>query len=360
MSDFSIHPLFRFDGQTLDTAGLLEAGYSLIKEGDDWEREIGDFLLDWLSPKPYVTVQSSGSTGKPRSLRITKTAMAHSAAATVTFLGLKPGIRALLCLPARYIGGKMMMVRAMLHGFRLDLVAPSNRPLDNATGVYDFCAMVPSQFLGSLENIDRVSTVILGGAPVNQQLEEAAGILNCRVFETFGMTETVSHIALRSLNPPEPYFRVLPGIAIGTDSRGCLSVSAPGLAAGEVQTNDLVRLYPPDRFEWLGRQDHVINSGGIKLIPEEIEKKLQPLISSPYFVCGLPDEQFGQRLVLVIQEELPQPDLLERIRTLDTLSPYQVPKEILYSPEFVTTPNGKVQRGHTLARMGYVGNSGNL
>lgn len=349
----TIHPAFRLNGACLGREDLIEVGYSLVKEGEPHERELGDFLLDWLSEQPAIRVKTSGSTGVPADLVLRKEHMSNSALATGNLFQLLPGDSAVLCLPVRFIAGKMMLVRAMVLGLSLDTPPPSSEPLQGLEGPYDFCAMVPQQFLNSLAQLPRVKTLIVGGAPLGEQGIKAARLLPTRVFETFGMTETCSHIAVRRVNPLQPAFHTLPGVTVKEDSRGCLVIHAPEITSAPVVTNDLVRCLSETQFEWLGRLDHVINSGGIKLQPEQIEKKLLKATDHRFFVIGMPDTVLGQKLVMIVEGH-PEPEaLMQHIRSLPSLSAYEVPKEVLNAPAFEQTQSGKVNRRATLEKMGY-------
>jgi O-succinylbenzoic acid--CoA ligase len=348
-----LHQAFRLNGKAYAYEDLRELGYNLVKEGASHEKDIGDFLLDWLSDSLTVQVYTSGSTGTPGLHLIKKQQMIQSALATAAFFGLQPGNTALLCLPAKYIGGKMMLVRAMVLGLSLDYVKPSATPLKKKAASYDFCAMVPKQFLGSLEDITKVKRLIIGGAPLGKKGVEAAQPLGTEVFETFGMTETISHFAMRRINPPEPVFRTLTGIKVGLDERGCLIVYAPALAATPLHTNDMARLVSDTAFEWLGRYDNIINSGGIKLVPEQIEFKLQDVINTRFFVAGLPDDILGEQLVLVVEGVPDTAVLLPVLRNLKALTAYEIPKKVVSAPVFETTGSGKINRTATLLKMGY-------
>ncbi len=348
-----LHPSFRLNGHAYTAEQLKDLAYELVKEGAGYEREIGDFLTDWLSASPTVQANTSGSTGPPGLHLIAKQQMIRSALATLGFFNLKPGNSVLLCLPVKYIGGKMVLVRAMVGGLSLDYVKPTATPLKKKEKVYDFCSMVPKQFLESLEHLSKLRRVIIGGAPLGQKGVEAARHLVTEVFETFGMTETISHIALRKINPPEPCFRTLPGITVGLDTRDCLIINAPGLADSPIHTNDMASIISETEFKWLGRYDNIVNSGGIKLNPEQIEQKLQDVINSPFFVTGLPDDVLGEELVLVVEGDSDNAGLLGRIRDMKSLTPYEIPKKVITARDFVTTGSGKVNRTATLLKMGY-------
>jgi O-succinylbenzoic acid--CoA ligase len=346
-----IHPKFTLDGIAAGEEGLKEIAYSYVKEGEPFEKDLGDFLLDWLSASPEITVFTSGSTGSPKPYRLLKQHMLNSALATGGYFELKPGDRALLCLSAKYIAGKMMAVRAIALGLSLDIVPPSADPLAGVSGQYEFCAMVPQQFLASLNRIEQIRKLIVGGAPLGSRGIAAAQEVPTAVYETFGMTETISHIALRRVNPPEMAFHTLPRVKVGQDDRGCLVVHAPDITTGAVVTNDLVKLLSPTSFEWLGRYDSMINSGGIKLSPEQIEAKIQEVLHCPYFLCGLPDASLGQRLVLVLESDKVPEKLNAELRSLKTLTTFEMPREIISIPRFATTGSGKTDRDETLRKL---------
>lgn len=350
-----IHPGFRFNGYAYSREGLRGIGYDLIKEGDSHEMSLGDFILDWLSDRPYLTVQTSGSTGTPKEITLAKERMVASALATGEYLDLQPGELAFHCLPANFIAGKMMFIRALVLGLELYYTAPSNSPLKGGrTRKYSFSAMVPSQVMNSLEELDRVGTLIIGGASVSRELQKALSAKRIQAFESFGMTETISHIALRRLNPsngdPGP-FQTLPGITVGTDERGCLTITAPALLDNSITTNDLVELHSDTEFTWLGRADHVINSGGVKVIPEQVEAALADYLEQPLMVAGLPHPELGEEVVLFIEGE-GNGLSIEDLRAKGVgLGKYQWPKRIIQLPHFNYTENGKLDRRSTLKKI---------
>ena len=347
---------FTLNGVKVRYQDLSEVAYSLVKEGDPYEQEIGDFLLDWVSEREEVRMQTSGSTGAPRTIHMPKNAMVHSALATGEYLGLDEGTKALLCLPARSIAGKMMLVRALVLGWKLELKPPDSNPLEGLLEPVDFAAMVPMQLEASLDKLDRISTILVGGAPLSKGLLARIPEDGASIYESYGMTETASHIALRKLcrvpagKAPEtvlPPFRALPWVEIGTDKRGCLSIRTSYLPENPLVTNDLVSLESNETFRWLGRIDHVVNSGGVKLIPEQLESKLSTLISQPFFLAGMPDETLGEKLVLLV-EGPGEESLLEKIREAKVVDRYEVPREVHFLKKFVHTPTGKIDRPQTL------------
>ena len=303
-----IHEKFKLNGYGYSNEELKEVAYSLIKEGEDFEKDIGDFLLDWLSPDLQLTVRTSGSTGIPLGIALKKQHMVNSAKVTGEYFQLEAGDRVLLCLSPQYIAGKMMLVRAMVLGLELDFVAPTSRPLDGVNKSYKFCAMVPLQLESSINKLNQIQTVIVGGASVSSQLIKLIANSNTKIFETYGMTETITHVAVRPLNQYDTKskfgaFKILPDITISQDDRKCLVINAPNITDDPVITNDIVELISEKEFLWQGRFDNVINSGGIKLIPEQIEQKLSSLIPSRFFVSALPDLKLGQKLVLVVESQ---------------------------------------------------------
>jgi O-succinylbenzoic acid--CoA ligase len=352
IGDFSVHPSFKIKGSWATTKELREISHDLIKEGEGHEVAIGTFLLDWLDDRSTVEVRTSGSTGTPKPILLKKECMANSARATGRYFGLRAGDRALLCLPADYIAGKMMLVRAMVLGLELDYVAPSSRPLFGLSRKYHFAAMVPLQLENSLLELPSIETLIVGGAPIPKALVQKVQGLSTKIFETYGMTETITHIAVKGVNAhPEhtiTHFVVLPGVDISKDPRECLIVDAPGITEGPVVTNDLVNLICQTEFEWLGRLDNVINSGGIKISPEILEGKMAPMISNRFFVTGLPDPVLGQKLVLIIEGKLSTGSVLAQLDKVRTLQKFEIPKEVYPIPKFVETANGKVDRPATL------------
>ncbi len=347
-----VHPRFKINGISCNAAELREIGYCLIKEGEAFEIPFGDFLLDWLNDKPTISVKTSGSTGKPKTVILQKDHMINSALATAEFFNLEEGDTVLHCLPASYIAGKMMLVRAIVLGLRLDYVEPTSTPLVGVTKSYKFGAMVPLQLENSLDKIEQINTLIVGGAPISEQLKDKIQLLSNEIYETYGMTETVSHIAIRKLsqnkNNKEHDFEVLPNIAIRSDDRGCLVIDAPMLSEETIVTNDLVQISNEKEFKWLGRYDNIINSGGVKLIPEEIESKLASFISSRFFVKGMPDDALGEKLVLFVEGNGIDKSILEDLKSSGTLENFEIPKELVNIPKFAETGNGKLDRKKTL------------
>lgn len=347
-----IHNRFLLNGFYYDFTELKEVAYSFIKEGDTFEQYMGDFLMDWLDQSDTIYLETSGTTALPKRMQYNKQALVNSAIATGNFFKVTIGDKALHCLPANFIAGKMMLIRAMILGFSLDLVSPSKNPFHKNKKVYDFVAMTPMQAFNSLPNLNQVKTLIIGGAYVSVALQNELIKRKINAFETFGMTETLSHIAVRSMQDPPSEFTCLSHVSISQDERKCLVVNSPELNVNNLVTNDEVEILDQNRFILIGRVDHVINSGGIKLHPEQIERKLSEILSLHYFIASLPDAVFGQKVVLVLveNEALDIHNLMNQIKESNSLNPYEIPKGIVFYADFVRTYSGKIKREKTLSQ----------
>lgn len=342
----NIHNRFKINGFHLDRDSLFQLAYSLIKEGEDFEKEAGLFLLDWFDDKDFVDTQTSGTTGEPKKIKIDKQAMVNSALATGDFFGLEPGNTALHCLPSRFIAGKLMLVRSIILGLEMDLVSPKGNPLANTQKKYDFAAMVPLQVEHAMEDIEQIDKLIIGGAKVSKNLIEQLKHKSTHSFETYGMTETITHIAAKKISEEE--FTVLPDVLISKDIEGCLVIEAPRVSAEKIFTNDLIEITGENTFKWIGRKDNIINSGGIKIVPELVEKKLDGKLPFRYFITSTADEHLGQKVVLVVENDTNTIDT----KVFEGLDTYEKPKEIWNVPQFSETENGKINRKVTLEKNG--------
>ena len=338
----NVHNHFRINGYHLNATDLCRVAYDYIKEGDSNEQAIGEFLLDWFDNKDYIEMRTSGTTGLPKTVKLEKQAMIQSALATGDFFELEPRNKALLCLPVKFVAGKMMLVRSLILGLDLDVVTPSTEPLALNETKYDFVAMVPLQVQNSIEELVNVKKLIIGGAKLDSALEAKLLPLKTEIYETYGMTETITHIAAKKLG--ESVFTVLPNVKIAQDDRGCLVITVPSISDEPIVTNDLVEIIRENQFIFLGRIDNVINSGGVKLIPEQIEAKLIEKLDSRFFVTGIPDVTLGEKLILVIEGE--KQDFAADF--FDVLDKYEKPKEIVFVPKFKENENGKLLRKPSL------------
>jgi O-succinylbenzoic acid--CoA ligase len=331
---------------------------SLFPE-NEFEEKVISFLQDWFSDFETVSVQTSGSTGIPKVFEIEKKRMLNSAKMTCDFLGLKEGDTALLCLPVQYISGKMMLVRAIERKLKVIISVPSSAP--EISQNIDFCAMTPLQVQNSLYKIHFIKNLIIGGAAVSEKLKnEISTTLQfsnspTRIYETYGMSETLSHIALKQILPiQEEYFTILNDVEISVDERNCLKIFAPKLNPEILQTNDIVELMHFDsaqgdkkQFKFLGRFDNVINSGGVKIFAEELESLVKKHIDRDLVFLGKTDETLGEKLILVIEVKNEE-NLKSKIYNLEFPSKFHIPKEILFLEKFPRAENGKVLRKEIL------------
>lgn len=347
-----IHDDFRLDGRAFDSTE------ELIEYIDDAYPEGSDLIRSWLSEDGKIEVKTSGSTGSPKVIVLTREQMRQSAMATGEYFSLKPGSKALLCLPLKYIAGKMMLVRAMTLGWHLQGVKPTVTLEVPESGVFDFAAMVPLQLENNIEKLERIENLIVGGAPVHRKLQGEIDALSTRIFATYGMTETVTHIALRPLNlsagrtDDREIYTGLPGVSFEKDKRGCLVIRCRRISEKEIVTNDLVELVADNSFIWRGRIDTVINSGGLKLIPEEIERKFAESLDRRFFAAGITDRELGQKLVFVLEGEV-DGGLMDRLKrfqakTEPSILKHELPRELIFVPSFVETESRKIDRRKTL------------
>ncbi|MDP4240133.1 MAG: AMP-binding protein [Bacteroidota bacterium] len=334
----------------------LDKLYRETEPDDSWQNAIYHFLLNWFDDTAFIPAQTSGSTGKPKAISLSKTSMVNSARMTNRFFGLTAGSVCLFSLPATYIAGKMMLVRAMVGGFNLLTVEPSADPFKMLHTSIDFASITPYQLFHSAKSLQEkaVRKIIVGGGPVTKKLEKLSENITSELYETYGMTETCSHIALRRFNGVEKseYFTILEGVSIHLDDRECLTINAPHLLDTEIQTNDIVELNGTNSFRWLGRADSTINSGGIKIHPEQIEKKLEEIIPSSYFISSVPDELLGNKVILVIESEAftPMQEDTLKAQLAKVLTRYEAPKQVLYLSCFIRSESNKVLRKPTLQK----------
>lgn len=337
-----VHVAFKLNGFSFNRNDLCRLAYSFIKEGEPYEKSVGTFLLDWFDEKPHMEMVTSGTTGKPKTIVVDKQSMVNSAVATGDFFDLRAGSRALHCLPTKYVAGKMMFVRGFILGLDMDFVAPKANPLENNSEQYDFTAMVPLQAENAFSRLSQVKKMIIGGVGMSKKLENQLLTLPTQIYETYGMTETITHIAAKELG--EDAFTVLPDVTITYNNKSCLVIHAPRISSEIIHTNDLVELVNENQFRFLGRIDNVVNSGGIKLIPEIIEEKISVNFTQRFFVAGLPDEKLGEKLVLVI-EGAPFEVQQEVFAKLDK---YERPKDVFFVAKFEETGTGKIKRSEVM------------
>lgn len=331
----------------------------LVAEGADshpaamWDLYL--FLNEWFSDAPVITVHTSGSTGTPKELVVRKEQMMQSARLTCEFLNLQAGDTALLCMNLRYIGAMMVVVRSLVAGLNLTVRPASGHPLADMAGPLKFAAMVPLQVYNTLhtpaekEQLRQTEILIIGGGAVDEALAAEIKSLPIAVYSTYGMTETLSHIALRRLNGDSASDRYypFPSVGLSLSSESTLIIKAPLVCDDVLHTNDIARIYPDGSFIILGRKDNVINSGGIKIQAEEVEKRLRPLIPVPFVITSVPDRRLGQAVTLLLEGQWDMEELKNKIRA--TLPPYHRPKYIRMVESIPQTGNGKISRAGCLA-----------
>ncbi|WP_372746165.1 AMP-binding protein [Lutibacter sp.] len=373
------HKAFKLQGKSFSSK------VDLITFSEEISLEVFLFMKEWFDEKLFIEVKTSGSTGIPKVIQLQKKLMVNSALATGEFFNLQENTTALVCMPVNFIAGKMMLVRALVLGWHIDVVTPTSNPLKDIDKNYHFSAMVPLQLNNSLKNLHKIKKLIVGGGAVSFELLTKIQHIKTDVFATYGMTETITHIAIKKLNNFDSvisstvdksknnipscaendvkfryaelvsasHYKTLPNIKLATDARGCLIINAPKISEEIILTNDLVELFSETEFKWLGRFDSVINSGGIKLIPEQIEEKIAEIVSQRFFVTGIPDKLLGEKLILIVEDESSKSESLKvsifaKIQQLTKLNKYEIPKEIYVLDYFIETETKKINRQQTL------------
>ena len=308
------------------------------------------FLTDWFDASKHIVVPTSGSTGNPKLIKIKKEFMINSASATAKYFELQEeGVTALLCLSPKYIAGKMMLVRAMISGWELDIVEPCSNPLQSDKK-YDVTALVPMQVHHSFKDLSKVKLLLVGGGKVSKSLQEKLQKVTTKIFSTYGMTETITHIAVKKINHLDGitnYFEVFPDITIEKDDRDCLVINAPTISDEKVITNDVVKVIDSKHFCWIGRYDNIINSGGIKISPESIEEKLSDVIKQRFFIASEKDEVLGEKVILIIERKNNSKFKIQD-SIFSFLGKFQKPKNVYYVDKFLETKTKKVNRKATL------------
>lgn len=311
------------------------------------------FINEWLSGKGIFSQKTSGSTGKPKTISIARSQMIASAKRTASALNLDKNVSALLCINPEFIGGKMMLVRAMEFGWDLTLIPPSSNPEDYLTDSphFSFAALVPLQLQSMMatkkgrEQLNNIETIIVGGAPIDPQLENEIQSLSAQVFSTYGMTETVSHIALKAMNGTNKsdLFKVLDGILVDTDKRDCLRIKADVTLDEWIQTNDVVELKGSE-FKWLGRADFVINSGGIKIHLDQLESQIGQLLNTEVVLLKKKHDRLGETYMAVITNKNNQTIDQLKLTLESSLAKYHKPNEVYLVETVPRTASGKIDR----------------
>jgi O-succinylbenzoic acid--CoA ligase len=321
-----------------------------IDTSPERKTEVQNFIQDWYSSENVIHTKTSGSTGKAKTISLEKSKMIISAKKTLSFLGLKKGDTALLCLPMSTIAAKMMIVRAIVGELNILIGSIDSNPLQLINQRIDFLAMVPLQFQNSIENnttkLNAIKSIIVGGGPISSKLENMAISRNVKAFQTYGMTETISHVALREIgNKVDSLYHALDGITFNEKNEQ-LIIHYPEIGIENLQTTDSVKLNNSTSFEWIGRADYIINVGGIKLNPEEIEAVLSEYIAVPFIISSIKDDKLGEKVILLIEGN--DSVVLDEIALLEKLTKFAIPKSTYNIPIFSRTLSGKINRIETL------------
>jgi O-succinylbenzoic acid--CoA ligase len=344
---------YRFNHREYTHDELEQYCWQNLENARSWERHHLLFLLNWLSNAEVFKTFTSGSTGEPKQIELSRKNMTRSAQLTIDYFRLPKGTKALLALPSNYIGGKMMLVRALVGNWHLIWTEPTSNPLLKLNESFDFAAFTPMQVAAMLnecpERFMAIGKVIIGGGAISDALEMRLKQCTNNVYATYGMTETITHVAVRALTGEHAgsTFNALPGVRFSLNDNECLTISAQHLeGVGTVETKDRVKLYTPLSFQFLGRVDNVINSGGVKLFPEKIEEQIAHVVPYSFYISKKADDVLGEKVVLYLETaSLNDSEELQIISAMKLyLQPYEVPKEIIYEAQFEYTPNGKIIR----------------
>ncbi len=323
----------------------------IANESDSLVINVLEFFKEWIREEEWLYQQTSGSTGKPKTIPVSKKSMIESALATIHYFGLGKGLKALLCLSPDFIAGKMMIVRAMVSNMDLITKDVSANPIQNLDNYIGFAAMVPLQvnqiLKQSPDKFRFIKTLIIGGSAIDPVLEKALQTIDTQCFHTYGMTETLSHIALRPINGINKtnWFTPLENIHISLDQRDCLVIQVPYIQDNPLLTNDLAEIDQYGNFKMLGRIDHVIVSAGRKIQPEEVERKIMHLFNKPFIISSVKDETAGEKIVLFCEQKHEIKALYQLWKQLsELLEPHQIPRQIIHLEKIPLLESGKTDR----------------
>jgi O-succinylbenzoic acid--CoA ligase len=315
-----------------------------------WQEEIYCFLDEWFSGKETFEIKTSGTTGTPKTVEFLRNALISSAQITIDTFDLKPDDTLLMCLPTRFVAGKMMLVRAIAGEMRVLALEPKSNPINKLNETIDFAAFTPHQIQHIIqetpEKLNLIKKGIIGGSPVSDVLKKRLLSYSPAFYETYGMSETLTHLAIRPLTDQEELFTVLKDFNIDVDKEGCLVIDAAHLPNCPMVTSDLVEIVNRNKFRWLGRADDVINSAGVKFFPAVIEKKLGSIIDQNFIISKQRNDDLGEIVVLFIEgKELPD-DTLKVLKKafIEVLDKYELPKKIIFLDQFPSNINGKIIR----------------
>lgn len=337
---------FYYQDEVFSLQTLCSRLHDKLEQLADWELDLLQFLQDWQSDEDRIQVQTSGSTGQPKIISLRKTHMLLSARASVDYFSILESSTLALCLPVKFIAGKMMIIRTLVAKCKLIIQPPSSDPFSQFRQAINFIAVTPHQLNQSLKTgsvSPDFQKILIGGESIPTDLRQQIQSLPNQCYASFGMTETITHIAVQSLNhPAEQHYNCLPGILISLNAENCLQIDGPWLE-NPIETHDIVQIISPEQFTWMGRSDFVINSGGIKLHPEKIEGKIQHDLPFSFLVSSIPDPNFGEIPVLIIESKSKDiPISLDEINS--NLDRFEKLKGLFIVRSISKTENGKTDR----------------
>ncbi len=325
-----------------------EINIKFLTNNQELKRKVLAFIDEWYSEKNYISTQTSGSTGKPKTIKLLKKYLKASAQMTGEYFKFKEGQNIVLALSADTIGGKMIIIRALEFKMQLFVSDVVKNPLLHLHEHVAFISLVPYQLISILEEspdkLALIDNILLGGAPVSKSLTDKIQNLPMNFYESYGMTETMSHVAIKNLKDPTSNFKALGNISFST-ANDSLIIHAPLLGINALETNDQVSLLNSKQFNWLGRKDFVIISGGKKFHPEILEKKIEAQLKERYFITKEYDEKLGEKIVLFIENEYSPERKNEALKLLNSnLDKHEIPKNIYFYFPFEETNSGKINR----------------
>jgi O-succinylbenzoic acid--CoA ligase len=349
------------NNQSYSFESIRVHGAGLLGEADAVHNPSFTLARQWLRGDSEFVFFTSGSTGVPKKNVLHREQLMASAQSTIDTLGLVSDEHILVCMNTQFIGGAMLLIRGLLLDATITLQEPSGNPLQfiEKNHPYTFVSFAPVQLFPLLQNVfsekeklDRFRFILVGGAPIDKALEQRLALLSATVYHTYGMTETVSHIALKQIGK-DSFYTLLKGVSIQTDERNCLAIQSPSTQNRWIQTNDVVNLLNDTSFELLGRYDDMINSGGIKIWPAKIEQAIRDVLAdyiTQVLVIGIPDIKLGQKGIAIMESQK-DIDFLQQLlesQLPGLLDKYEIPKQFYVLPGLAYTPTGKPNKAETL------------
>jgi len=328
----------------------VQEALSILKPFDEkWIKTYYNFLQTYIQGKE-IEVSTSGTTGIKKMISVSKIQMQKSASATLNYFNLREGNSTLLSLSCDYVAGKMMLVRAIEGKLNLFLAMPCSDPSNYISSEFDFVPLVPMQVQNIIKTgkVTQIKKLLIGGGKINDDTLHQLKKCKTQIFESFAMTETLTHFAIKQISPVyNDWFTTINGFEIDVNEEGELIIKKNNITNCELKTRDLIEKKSTSEFKWLGRTDNIINSGGIKLIPEEIERKISKLIPVQFVIVGVPDKKLGEKIAIVSKESLKVE--LNKINGL--LPKYERIQSAFVVNYFPVTQNGKIRRKELVKKL---------